>query len=85
LNVASIAGDLDVVKAVLGKGADVNAKDHDGSTPLIYAAELGHLDLLKVLLANGADVNARRNDGSTALKVLSDPKEYRPSNSEQVA
>ena len=37
------AGDWDKVKALLSKGADVNAKTKDGITPLRIVAYLGHL------------------------------------------
>ena len=64
---ASQQGHLDVVQALLAKGADVNAKDNDGATALMLASQNGHLDVVQALLAKGADVNAKANDGVTAL------------------
>ncbi len=49
------------------KGADVNARDADGSTPLADAAALGQLANVKALLAKGADIEARDNYGNTPL------------------
>lgn len=57
------------VKALLDKGADVNAKDDKGNPALICAAKKGDADTVKALLEKGADVNAKDNKGSTALKV----------------
>ncbi|MBI3951158.1 MAG: hypothetical protein HY314_11975 [Acidobacteria bacterium] len=40
-------------------GADVNARDPDGGTPLSAAANGGNLDVENVLLKAGADVGAK--------------------------
>ena len=42
-------------------GADVNAVNKYGDTPLIRAAYRGSLATVKVLVAAGADVNYRKN------------------------
>lgn len=44
-------GRLDVVRALLQCGADVNVQDHDGSTALMCACEHGHVDIVSLLLA----------------------------------
>ena len=54
---ATRKGDLPAVKALLDKGADVNAKSPYGSTPLFFACDRGHTDIIKLLIARGADVN----------------------------
>jgi hypothetical protein len=56
-----------VAKVLLANKADVNARDHEGWTPLHAAAAKGLADVVEVLLANGADVNAKNNKGQTAL------------------
>lgn len=58
---------LVIIKALLDSGADISAKDEDGSTPLIKACMVDKLDSVKLLLARGANVNARDNSGSTPL------------------
>jgi ankyrin repeat protein len=58
---------LAAVSALLGQGADVNARDSDGVTPLMSAAAVGTIDVMKRLLAAGADVNAHSTLGSSAL------------------
>lgn len=56
---AARAGDAASVKALLAKGADVNAKFRYGATALSYASDKGHLEVVKVLLDNQADVNVK--------------------------
>jgi len=48
-------------------GADVNARDTDGNTVLIDAADRYDTELERLLLDHGADVSARNKGGSTAL------------------
>lgn len=62
---------LDIVKALIHKGADVNMGDNNRRTPLICASRLGNTDIVKELLAAGADVNAKDNVGWTALNQAS--------------
>jgi outer membrane protein assembly factor BamB len=52
-------GDGKAVKALLEKGADVNARNEIGITALWIAASKGQLDTVEILLEHGADVNAR--------------------------
>jgi uncharacterized protein len=57
-------GKVDRVRALIDKGADVNARDSSGKTALMYAAGRDHLDILTVLLQRGADVNAKTIDAT---------------------
>ena len=56
-----------VIMSLLNQGADANAKDKSGYTPLFYAAFKNVPETAKVLLNHGADVNARTKDGETPL------------------
>ncbi|KAI2492674.1 serine/threonine kinase [Fragilaria crotonensis] len=61
-------GYLDKVRDLLQRGANVNAKDEDGWTALIWASTGGRLELVRVLLNHdGVDVNAKDRWGDTAL------------------
>ena len=46
------------MEALIGRGADPNARTGQGWTPLHIAARYGHLEAAQVLLAGGADPNA---------------------------
>lgn len=61
------AGDVEKAKALLGSGADANARDAEGATTLMLAANSGNLGMVKLLLAAGADVKATDAAGWTAL------------------
>jgi uncharacterized protein len=54
-------------RALLDRGAAIDAKDREGKTALAKAAEADKLPLIRLLLERGANVNARAVDGSTAL------------------
>ncbi len=67
LHFAAYGGDINQVKYLVRKGADVKARDKYGKTPLYMAASKGHLDVVKYLVEKGADVNTRNNMGRTPL------------------
>jgi len=58
-----------LVAILLAHGAEVNATNDSGQTPLLLAAgdRAGRMDLVTLLLDNKADVNARMPNGATAL------------------
>ena len=49
----------EITELLLSKGADVNIKDIQGKTALIFAATYGNKEIVELLLSNGADVNAK--------------------------
>jgi len=55
---AARKSDIEGMKTLLAKGADVNAKTSYGVTALSFAADRGSLEIVKILLEHGADVNA---------------------------
>src|SRR5918992_1399121 len=66
---AALEGRTETVKALLRKGADINAKDGSGRTALMFAVINLHGETVKVLLEHGADVNSRADDGATPLML----------------
>ena len=68
---AATRGDADTVQALITRGADVNAKDNDGVSALLWASWKGNFQVVQLLLANGADVNAKSKEGMTALIAAS--------------
>ena len=69
---AAIGGDIEAVKELLAAGADVNAGNSFGSTPLHAAALNGHKEIVELLTANGASVNAKKSNGRTPLDIAAD-------------
>ncbi|MHC4661912.1 MAG: ankyrin repeat domain-containing protein [Planctomycetota bacterium] len=52
---------------LIGKGADVNAKNKSRMTPLHYAANHGKTGLVRFLIENGANIRAKDRRGQTPL------------------
>lgn len=55
----------DVVRRLLASGAEPNAIDNNGQTPLMWAALYGRLDNFDLLLSAGADLHHRSKGGFT--------------------
>jgi ankyrin repeat protein len=71
LHIAVRANDrIAMVKALLAAGADPDATDGDGATPLHLAAAFGHADMVKALLAAGASRDAKIPKTRKKLKNL---------------
>jgi ankyrin repeat protein len=66
LAAAASERDASMVEFLLARGADVNAADDEGRTPLMGAAAAGDAALLKALLDKGADIDAVDKSGRTA-------------------
>jgi len=49
---AASHGRCDMVELLLAAGADVNARDEDGSTALMCACEHGYIDIVQMLLSH---------------------------------
>ena len=54
-------------------GADVNARDHNGYTPLHHAASRGDNELIRYLVSKGADVTAVSRTGQTTVDMANGP------------
>jgi ankyrin repeat protein len=60
---AALSGDGKRLQVLLDSGADVDAWDENGMTPLLSAVFVGDSEAVRLLLAAGADPNrAQRND-----------------------
>ncbi|XP_028980395.2 KN motif and ankyrin repeat domain-containing protein 1a isoform X2 [Esox lucius] len=66
-------GRMDMVRALLAQGAEVNVQDDEGSTALMCASEHGHAEIVKLLLAQpGCDATLSDSDESNALSIALD-------------
>lgn len=74
LHVAARVGDADAIALLLLNGADIDVRDKDGDTPLVWAIRSHHLGCVEVLLHAGAKVDVRSTDdnGFAALHVAAD-------------
>jgi uncharacterized protein len=78
LHMAAQAGYLDLVKKLISKGADLNAKTATAppaedfafrraggeQTALLLAAKFNHVDIMRALIETGADVKLKNEDGA---------------------
>ena len=69
LVVAAMRGRGKMVEYLLSKGANVQAKDPDGSAPLMLAARVGSYTAVKALLDAGSNVDQLNSMGECALAL----------------
>lgn len=67
LHILARERDLTWLRFMLGKGANPNLQDKQGTTPLIIVAQLGWREGAEALLGRGAKVDATNNRGETPL------------------
>ena len=48
---------------------NVNAKNIEKNTALLFAAENGNLEIVDLLIKNRADINLKNKNGDTAIKL----------------
>jgi ankyrin repeat protein len=63
--------ELELAKMLIARGANVNATDKLGMTPLLWAAssDFGDPAMVELLLKSGARADAKNRDGRTALEL----------------
>ncbi|MGI9023700.1 MAG: ankyrin repeat domain-containing protein [Acidimicrobiales bacterium] len=72
LNAAAAGGHSDVVALLLDAGADPDARQHGGFSPLMSCAAGGNEPGVTTLLARGADPAARGDDGKDAATLAAE-------------
>jgi len=69
--------DMNMAKLLIEAGADINARNEKGNTPLHLAVKYGEVKMAELLISNGADLSAKNNQGedpvSMARRQLSAP------------
>jgi hypothetical protein len=59
-------GDLEILKLLIGAGADIEMRNGNGDTPLLFAAGYAREAAL-ILLDSGANINVKNNENDTPL------------------
>jgi len=80
---------LQIMRWLLDQGADVDARDNDGCTPLHYSSfwpgglgasfgsTRGTVEGSRLLLEHGADIQAENNEGKTPLQLALEHKHHK--------
>ena len=58
-------------------GPNINAKDHQGNTLMLVAAQSSYWDLVEWLVEHGGGVNARNNENRTVLYYAYKDKDWK--------
>ena len=64
---ASFRNQLRSLDLLIGAGANLEARDEEGTTALILAARAGKAEAIEWLLDHGADIHAKDKRNKTAL------------------
>jgi ankyrin repeat protein len=72
LHTTSRRGDVELAQVLLEHGAEIQARDRRGRTPILLASQSRHVELAQVLLEHGAETEARDIDGRTPILIASD-------------
>ncbi|XP_045213532.2 NF-kappa-B inhibitor alpha-like [Mercenaria mercenaria] len=77
LHLAVLTGQIDIVRALLSKGAIATLRDHKGNTPLHIACEKGDRYSVDALVRSISDISQIRNcEGLTCVHVASMRREF---------
>ncbi len=74
--IAAPQGNIDIVNSLIEKGANLDLKNNDGNTALMFVASNGNFDrginainIVKALIEKGANLDLKNNNGETADMV----------------
>jgi hypothetical protein len=72
IHVAAAEGKRDAMTRLLSEGADMNALDEQGRTPLMLAVQADQDEIVRLLLFLGADTTIKDQNEKTALEIAQD-------------
>lgn len=58
-----------IVESLIAKGADINARDASGRTPIMKAVIGGHRSIIEILLEHSADLSATTRFGESVFDI----------------
>ncbi len=69
---AALDSNSEIIRILLEAGANLEARNDDGDTPLIYVARngMGQYEMIRILINFGANIEARNNVGKTAQDYI---------------
>jgi ankyrin repeat protein len=67
-------GEINILDALIAKGANIDFQDTDGNTALIVAMKKEHIDCVAALLKAGANVSLTDKSGMTASMIAEQKK-----------
>jgi ankyrin repeat protein len=70
LHLAAAAGHLEIVRWLIGRGAEIDARTAQMSTPLMHASLSGKTEIVRLLIAKGANLGARDSYQRTAFILV---------------
>ena len=64
-------GYIDMISLLLEFGADVNAVNASGVTPIMFASRQGHLEIVRLLIQHGGIINLVNSNGfKTKIRLI---------------
>ena len=76
LHVAALENDVASARKLLDEGAEIDARDTQGQTPLFHATRYHNKEMVDLLIRHGANPFVRDHEGATALnRLLQSPRE----------
>lgn len=76
LHYAVLSGSTQMVDCALQYDKNIDIADHEGNTPLIFAADVNQFSLVEYLIKKNADVELKNRQGYDAELVLGSPYGY---------
>ena len=67
IHAAAKSGNIEIIEILLSQGFEVDSRDKEGATPLMFTALYGHEGAFQMLIQNGADPSLKDNDGFSLL------------------
>lgn len=64
-----LSDDINTLTKLLKTKENINLRDNNGNTPLMYACTRGNIQIVSILLKNGANASLKNNNGWNAYMI----------------